>query len=156
VLYYPPSRGVQPERQSGAVAEGFDSLRIEVRRRAGQRLDAAAQVVDATFAGAPLIGRTEITNGRYRAVLEYPVKTMNVNERDWIYQTDTGPVLFPDLTRPPEELIEGLELAYSAFNGPTWIEFIVRTPTPVEGSVEVYHYSKKVRLDVKNELFRLD
>jgi hypothetical protein len=29
--------------------------------------------------------------------MEYPVKTCNFNNRDWFFQTDTGPVLFPNL-----------------------------------------------------------
>ena len=56
---------------------------------------------------------------------------MNANERDMVYQTDTGPVLFPDLSAEPENLLTTLELAYSAFNCPDWVEFIVRVPTAI-------------------------
>src|SRR6266568_1784724 len=78
----------------------------------------------------------------FRIGIGYPVKTINANERDGVYQTDTGPVLLPDLSRDPEDLIAGLELAFSAFNNPRWTEFIVRAKTPVADGVEVYHYCK--------------
>ena len=83
------------------------------------------------------------------------IKTINANERDDVYQTDTGPILYPDLSREPDELIEGLELAFAAFNCPTWIELIVRTATDAANGVRVYHYSKTARLEVRNQVFRL-
>ena len=70
---------------------------------------------------------------------------MNANERDWVYQTDTGPVLFPDLTREPSDLLAGMELAYVALNSPDWADFIVRTRTRLAADIEVYHYSKPIR-----------
>ena len=33
------------------------------------------------------------------AILEYPVKTMNIHDGRDLYQVGTGPVAFPDLTR---------------------------------------------------------
>jgi hypothetical protein len=41
-------------------------------------------------------------------------------------------------------------------NSPDWAEFIVRVRTLIADDVEVYHYSKTVRLDgIVNELFRI-
>jgi hypothetical protein len=145
----------QPDRQTGSTVEAFDSLRIHIQECAGEWLATPQAIIAATYAHDPLIAVTEFETKRYRVCLTYPVKTFNVNERDNVYQTDTGPVLFPDLMRPPEELIAGLELAYSAFNGPEWIEFLVRTPTDVPGGARVYHFTKPVRIDgVRNRLFR--
>ena len=157
VPFYPPSRGIQPERQVGSVAQAFDSIRLDIHRVEGKVLETAAQIVDATLdsSASPLVARNIIEKGRYLATLEYPVKTMNANERDDIYQTDTGPILLPDLSRAPDDLIAGLELAFAAFNGPNWAEFIVRVPTPVSEEIEVYHYAKPVRFDTKNQVIRL-
>ena len=107
--------------------------------------------------GLPLVGQTELMDSRSgrTAILEYPVKTINANERDTIYQTDTGPVLLPDFSGEPESMIERLELAYSAVNCPSWIEFIVRVPTPVSDDVSVYHYSKPVRFDATNRIIQV-
>jgi len=155
VMLYPPSLGQQPERQIGTWEEAFDSIRLDLSPCEGELLDTPAKIVDATLKNELLMGRIQLEQGRYSAVLDFPVKTMNASERDFIYQTDTGPVLFPDLTREPEDLIAGLELAFAALNCPTWVEFIVRVPTPVAGGLFVYHYSKSVRCDSKNQIIRL-
>ncbi len=157
VPFYPPSRGMQPERQVGTVADAFDSVRLNIRRVEGVLLETAAEIVEATLDadGPPLVGRTVIKEGRYTAVLEFPVKTMNASERDFIYQTDTGPVIMPDFSREPDDLITGFEMAFIAFNCPDWAEFVVRVPTSVGEGIEVYHYSKFVRLDTQNQVIRV-
>ena len=62
VPFYPPSRGMQPERQAGYVADAYDNLSLDVRRVEGEILDSAAQIVGATLdpSGPPLVGRTVI------------------------------------------------------------------------------------------------
>ncbi|MEX2285930.1 MAG: hypothetical protein WD648_02500, partial [Planctomycetaceae bacterium] len=152
VELYPPGTGVQSDRQSGNIADAFDSVRIDVVETEGELLKSAHAIVEATLANRPLVARTEIAQGQYEAVLEFPVKTMNANERAGIYQTDTGPVLLPDFERVPADLINGMQLAYAAFNCPSWIELIVRAPTPVGDGFEVYHYSRPVRFDARNTL----
>ena len=101
------------------------------------------------------MGRTVIDGTRYLTTLEFPIKTMNASERDLIYQTDTGPVILPDFSREPDDLIVGFELAFVAFNCPDRAEFIVRVPTPVGEGIDVYHYSKAVRFDTQNQVLRL-
>ncbi len=157
VPFYPPSRGMQPERQVGRTADAFDSVRIDVARADAERLESAARIVEATLdpVRPPLVAKTAIDTDRYTAVLEYPVKTMNASERDLIYQTDTGPVLLPDFTREREDLISGLDLAFVAFNSPHWAEFIVRAPVSVGEETKVYHYARPVRYESENQVFRL-
>jgi hypothetical protein len=146
---------IQPDRQIAAVADAFDGLRLDVATCPGERLESAESIVAATLANEVLVARTGIENERYRAIIEYPIKTMNANERDVVYQTDTGPILLPDLTRGPDELMDGLQLAFSAFNCPEWIELIVRAPTDVGDGIQVYHYSLPLRIEgVRNEVVR--
>ena len=116
VMLHPPSLGRQPERQTGLVEEAYDDLRIDLRPCAAEPLGEAARVVEAVLANTRLVAKTTIRSGPYTAVLEYPVKTINANERDDVYQTDTGPILFPDLVREPDELLSGFELAFVAAN----------------------------------------
>jgi len=149
---YPPSLGEQPERQIVSMEETFDAVRIDLPRVDGCCLDTPRAVVEAVLGTTPLNARTTIENNRYIAVLEYPIKTINANERDWVYQPDTGPVLLPDLSREPEDLLEGMELAFAAFNKPNWVEFIVRVPTPIADGISVNHYSKSVGMDSLNEV----
>ena len=155
VPFYPPSRGMQPERQVGSVAEAFDSVRIDVAWCEGEVLESAGQIVAAVLDNEVLVARTEIENERYVALIEYPVKSMNASERDDIYQPDTGPVLLPDLSREPADLIAGFDLAFVAFNCPDWAEFLVRVPTAVNDEISVHHYSHSIRLDTRNRIVRV-
>ena len=146
----------QPDRQVGSVPEAFDSLKIHVHEVQGEHLATPEAIIAATFAQHPLSATTEWQTDRYRVQLTYPVKTFNVNERDQIYQTDTGPVLWPDLSRDPADLIAGMNLAFTAFNGPEWIEAVIRLPTETPSGAKVYHYSHFARLDgVQNRLYRV-
>ena len=47
------------------------------------------------------------------------------------------------------------DIAFAAFNGPSWVEFIVRAPTPVAEGVDVYHYSKPVHMESRNQIIGL-
>lgn len=156
VMFYPPSRGPQPERQLGKVAEAFDRIKINLPLVAGELLPTTAAIVAATLDDAPLVGQIAfVALDRYAVTLQFPIKTMNASERDLIYQTDTGPILFPDFTAPFAQLIETLQLAYVAYNAPDWAEFILRVPTPLTAEISVNHYAKTVHLATRNAVFRL-
>ncbi len=155
VKRYPPSKGVQPNPQWGSRDEIFDSSEVSVHECPAEVLSSSREIVEAAFAGDPLVARTEITQGPYVAVLEYPIKTININERKWFYQTDNGPVLLPDFSRDPASLIKGFQLAYAAFNCPDWTEFIVRKPTEVGDGMQVFHYSGYLRYNAHNDVLRL-
>jgi hypothetical protein len=152
---WPAGRGAQNERQEVLLADAYSAFNVDLAEVEAELLPDAQAIVNASLAGDRLVARTTIAEGPYTAVIEYPVKTINANERDWIYQTDTGPHLFPDLSRAADDLLGGVELAFSAFNVPDWIEFIVRTPTKVVDDVLVWHYSQSVRKDAHNEMFRI-
>jgi len=152
---YPPGRGKQSDRQSGLIDDTYDAVRRDVTLCEGESLDSPQIIVEAVLNNQTLVARTELENERYTAVIEHPVKTINANERDWVYQTDTGPILFPDLTCEPESQLTRLEMAYSAFNCPDWVEFIVRTPTEVAEGVSVYHYSRPIRSNSRNQIIRI-
>ena len=152
---YPPGSGTQSDRQTGSITDFFDNVRIDVVECEGELLSSAEAVVGAVLNNDPLVARTQFDTERYQAILEYPVKSINANERDMIYQTDTGPVLLPDFMAAPEQQLERMELAFSAFNCPHWIELLVRVPTEIADGVEVYHYDRSVRFDARNELIRM-
>ena len=153
---FPPGAGEQPDRLRVPLAGTFVSMRLDLVEREAVELPDARAIVEATFAGDPLVVHTVIQHGRYAATVEFPVKTMNANEREWNYQTDTGPVLFPDLDAAPEDLMERFDVAFAAHNAPDWIEFIVRRPTVIAEGVAVYHYSEPVRVDgVQNTFYRI-
>ncbi len=82
---------------------------------------------------------------------------MNANEEKGLYQVDTGPVLFPDLTRRYDRKVEALRLAFVAFNATGFADFVIEQLTPIvqEGRevCKVYHYSGIVSLPARNTVF---
>jgi hypothetical protein len=155
VMRFPPSLGMQPERQTGLVADTYDGVKINLRTYPGKALPSADEIIEATLEDHILIGRVVFTlQDRYTVSIDFPVKIMNANERESIYQTDTGPILFPDLALDHDDLIETFRLAYVAFNRPDWAEFILQVPTPVDENISVNHYSRTVRLNTNNTIFR--
>jgi hypothetical protein len=122
-------------------------------------LDTNEDIIAATRKRLPIVSQTEIWNAdtQMRAIIEGPVKTMNIDEARNIYQVDTGIVLFPDLSKRYEKWIEALRLAFVAFNVPHFADFVIEQPTPivVDGKTvaEVYHYSGIVSLEAKNSVF---
>jgi len=145
----------QPDRQHGLIRDAFDDLRVDLIEVEAKELGSSREIVEATLSNRPLVARTTIESQHCSAVLVCPIKTMNANERDWIYQTDTGPVLFPDLSRGVEDMITGFELAYCAFNCSDWAEFIIRLPTLITDDVDVQHYSRVRRVDCLNQVFTI-
>jgi hypothetical protein len=153
VLLFPPSLGVQPERQLGDPAETFDRFSIDLASRAGRLLSTTDSIIEAFFADTPVVCQTEYEQGDYRVLLEYPVRTVNFSERERYYQVDTGPVLLPELEGDYKSLLEGCRLAYVAHNAPGWAEFIVCVKTPVADGIQVHHYSQSIRIEgTKNRL----
>jgi hypothetical protein len=152
---WPPGSGTQNERMITSLDDAYVDFRVDLDEVEGEVLPNAQAIVEAVLAGDRLVAKTTLHEGPYTAVIEYPVKTINANERDWIFQTDTGPHLFPDLSRRADDLLGGMQLAYSAFNAPDWIEFIVRAPTEIAEGIWVWHYSQPVRRDAKNEVLRI-
>ena len=122
-------------------------------------LNEGEQVVRATLSGLPMIGRTELRNDDtgLRAIIEFPVKSMNANEERMIWQVDTGPVLFPDVTQGYTRDIERFRLAFVAFNTTSFADFVIEQPTVISGKgdevAQVYHYSRIISMASKNTLF---
>ena len=144
------------DRQVGRADEAWAEHRVDVPMAEARALEEPAQVFEAVMSNRPLVSRTEFDLGDGQQVmLEYPVKTLNVSDRDGYYQVDTGPVLFPDLSIGHEHFIGNFRLAYVAHNGPDWAEFIVNVPTPAGESIQVHHYSKPVGMAVRNSMFEI-
>ena len=153
VKRHPESLGIQPERQLGSVKDAWVSFHINIAEVNAVVLDTLG-IIDAVFANKRLVSRIEYTNGNYHVRIDQPVKTINVNERDNIYQTDTGPIILPDFikTKTSSRMVGIFDLAYSAFNCNSWAEFIVNVSTPVGEEISVNHYSKSRRIENMNNV----
>jgi hypothetical protein len=125
------------------------------------RLDTFERIREATAAGLPIVTQTEIGNSKtgLRAVIECPVKTMNISLLKKMYQVDTGPIAFPDLGKRFEALVDCLSVAFVVFNAPHFADFIIEQPTAVmeagKEKCRVYHFSAPFSLPAKNAVLAL-
>ena len=147
-------------RRAGRVLDKMDSFEITVRTHAHTRLlETAEEMIEATRAGQPLVGRTTLHDSarRERYVLEYPIKTMNFHPARQLFQVDTGPLIVPDFASTAEHPLERLDLAHMVFNRLDRAEFIARRPTPIvlngHEVCRVPHYSHTTAHDAQSQLF---
>ena len=126
-------------------------------------LDSFETIVQATRRHLPIVGKTLIENPetQLRAEIEYPVKTLNLLFDPDIYQVDTGPVLFPDLSQRYDTWAEAMSLAYIAYETRTrdFADFVVEAPVPVlkdgEEVCRVMHYSQTLTCKAVNSLWSI-
>lgn len=124
-------------------------------------LDSWEAIRDATAAAIPIVTQTEISTPEthQRAIIECPAKTINVSLEKKMYQIDTGPLAYPDLTRRHDAVIDSLRLAFVAFNAPHFADFVVEQEAAVAcdggGTAHVYHYTKPFSLPAKNTVIAL-
>jgi len=116
------------------------------------------QIRDVTATDTPLAAQTEITNEEtgLRCLMEYPIKTMNISIDDSIWQVDTGPIAFPDLSKRCDPAVDSVRLAFAVFNAPHFCDFVIEQPTPVirngQEVCQVNHYSNPFSLPAKNRV----
>lgn len=151
VMRHPASLGPQPERQIGLIKEAWVDASLTFREVPARVLDGVDAIIEGIRSERPLVCRSAYSVSGYDVVIDHPIKTINYSERERAYQTDTGPVLLPDLSperlRREEKLIGCLDLAYSALNAPDWAEFIVNVPTELSPDISVNHYSQPRRIE---------
>jgi len=100
----------------------FAATRFTTRTHArSTKLATAKEVIDATLAGKPLNARTVARDDARGCTLtlEYPVRTMNLNVEEGLFQVDTGPLPWPDMatwdgTRPARAFLS--HVAFSRFD----------------------------------------
>ena len=120
------------------------------------------EIRDVTASTTAMVAQTELSDPHtgLRAVIECPVKTMNISHEKRMYQVDTGPVAFADVSQRFADPIESLSLAFVAFNAPDFADFVIEQPTPViEEGVEkcrIMHYSSPISRPAKNVLLAHD
>lgn len=160
VMLEPPTLGVQPERQTFRCEENFDECRFELSEFPATLLDTQDAVAAAVRGDRPLVSRIKYADGEYDVCIEQPVKTINLAERDQLFQTDTGPIIVPDLRaeriQAERHFIGVFDLAYSAFHKGDWAEIVLRKPTPVTDHVTTNHYSEtRLLRPTRNSLLKL-
>lgn len=136
---------------------GQPNLRLNYGKQVAE-LTMFEQIRDVSATDTSLVAQTEISNEEtgLRCVLEYPIKTMNISIDNSIWQVDTGPIAFPDLTKHFDPPLDSVRLAFAVFNAPHFCDFVIEQPTPVlrdeQEVCRVYHYSNPVSFPAKNRV----
>jgi hypothetical protein len=158
VMLSPPTLGPQPERQAGKNVDAFTDLRIDWRESSGQLLEKTEEIVAAVLENRPLVSQTEFeTPEGSRVLLEYPVKVVNVSEREMFYQVDTGPVIVPDAAAFDGTYeISRMRLAFIAHNTLGCTELLLSVPTPIGHEMSVNHYSRVMKLQATNRMIAVE
>ena len=157
---FPPGAGEQPDRLRVPLAGTFVSMRLDLVEREAVELPDARAIVEATFAGDPLVVHTVIQHGRYTATIEFPVKT-DERQRARVDLPDRhGPGAAPRSRcgargpdGAPRRRVRGPQC--------TRLDRVHRPAAHLDrggrrGLVEVYHYSEPVRVDgVQNTFYRI-
>ena len=148
------------EWDAGEIATRFAEVKIDVRALPdAQALTTEAEITRATLENRALVAHTHLNSPdrQYSAVLEYPIKTMNVVKSTNRFQVDTGPLLFPDFeaaqNSPQRRAIEKFSLAFTVYNTFDGAEFVLWQPTSVGDGTQVRHYSKAVPMPARHEIF---
>jgi hypothetical protein len=145
-------------REYGRNNERFTKVELDSRQQEARELTDAAQVVQATLANQSLVARTTVrdaASGR-SAVIEYPIKTMNVLRVEQRYQVDTGPILVPDFASTASRSIERFDIAHIVYHRQDTAEFILRRPQTVgagAGAVAVTDYTEDQIVAAQNTVF---
>ncbi|NUQ02043.1 MAG: hypothetical protein HUU35_19520 [Armatimonadetes bacterium] len=139
--------------EAGRITDRFEEVRFDLVELEAEPCEHAGDIVSATLAGWPLVAQNELYDEAtgLTALLEYPVRTMNVNPSRTIFQTDTGPLLFPEGSAWERDL-EGFALAFAAFNRPDQADFILRRPTELAPRVFVEHYAERLSRGTVNRV----
>lgn len=145
----------------GRHTDFFEEIRIAPLQTQGEILETREAIIQATLANRRLNGYSEIADptGRFQVTIDYPIKTINVNDRRNIYQVDTGPLLLPNSEAQKEYAVQQFQLAFIAYSKPDEAYFVIQEPTPVNpdqpDSLQVSHYSRVFGQKVKNIVIAL-
>lgn len=136
----------QPEY--ARVPDRFDRVAIDHVSLRAEPLVSVDDIVEATLANRALVAQTTIHDDATgaTAVLEYPIRTMNVTTDPPRFQVDTGPVIVPRFESTAEHPIERFAVAHIVYCELDRAELILRVPHTVgerDGQpLEVTDYSE--------------
>lgn len=124
--------------------ERFERIAIDLTRREAEALDTDKAVVEATLDNRRLVARTELTDlaSGARAIIDYPIKTMNVRREPANFQVDTGPILVPRWDAMDQPAPLRFDMAHTVYWKRDRVEFVLRRPHAVGKGIQVTDYSE--------------
>jgi hypothetical protein len=149
------SRGAY--REVRPIASGWGRRAVRLNDTSASQLRDYAAVEAARHSGGVIVARTEMrdTDTGRSAVIEYPVNTISMSPARRLWQIDTGPVALPDLPNEAVAPIDGLRLAYAAFNAATLnsTSFVIEMPTRIARGGVNFHYADRITVPAMNTLW---
>lgn len=144
----------------GIWKEVFTNVNFHIKMVSAETLKDITKIVQVSLTNRILNGRVEIIDklGRYHAILEFPIKTMNVSEKGCSYQVDTGPILLPDFTATNKTMIEKFQIAFVAFNSKNESQFLINAPVTVGIGImnKTRDYSRNIKINSQNTILQLN
>ncbi|MHB8996219.1 MAG: hypothetical protein ACYC63_13315 [Armatimonadota bacterium] len=149
--------------EAGLTADRFTGLTRHLVEVTSTPLLTKQTIIEATLKHKIIIARNEITDAAtgITQLLEYPVKTMNVEPETGQFQIDTGPVALYDASDTHEEIMSRFRWVYVACNDFARAWFVIQAPTPIlrDGTevARTTHYSQILHLPQSiNTFFALE
>ena len=146
--------------ESGLHITKWDDVKLDINYFDNTKeLTNKQSVVDSTLNNSILVGQTELINDKtqQKAILEYPIKTMNVIPSVPRFQVDTGPILVPNFESNKKLKVDSLDIAHIVYNLFDQGEYISRKPVQIantdDGPLSVTDYSLLVEYVGINRLY---
>ena len=148
--------GASERRRSGPHASQLAHVEVRISAPTNARaFSDAASVAAAARTAGPIVGQTELHDGRRKrpAILEYAVKTLNYLVDRETFQVDTDPMLWADLAPDEPESIDWLRLAHITYTEFGSAEFAKMGPT---ASAHKFGIRMSLALRPADACFRLE
>ena len=159
VIFRTYSKHTARFREEGLWKGTFKDMSERLVEVDGTVLNSGEEVVRASMAGKPLVGRVGLTSddGSLSAEIEFPVKTMNANDTDWNSQVDTGPIGLPDFHADVDMHIKRMSPAFVAYNVESFADFVVQQPVAFpDTGASVTHYGPPISLPAKTSVISIE
>lgn len=125
---------------AGLIADRFGGMRpYHVKMAPASSLPNAEAVIEATLANRIIVARTTLADlaTGVSQVIEYPVKTMNVNPETVAFQVDTGPLPLYDAANDCPEMMGRFLWAFCAFRDFLGADFVCQAPVAIKADGRV-------------------
>ena len=146
--------------ESGLQNAKWDDVKLDINYFDNTKeLTNKQNVSDSTLDNSILVGQTELINEKtqQKAILEYPIKTMNVIKSIPRFQVDTGPILVPNFDSNKKLKVDSLDIAHIVYNQFDRGEYILRKPVQIantnDGPLSVTDYSELIEYVGINRIF---
>ena len=130
------------------LRDRFADYSVQVRTIEGAReISTPGGVIEATRADELMNGRTTYRDPEREVsvTLEYPIRLINLQAKENLFQVCMGPVPLPDLTTWDGTSVDRAHLAELAFSGFDYIEFALQRMVEPAESEKAWYYAVRGR-----------